>query len=59
MRALSASRRLVGDAQLARDEQAVRSLHVAVSGDTASSPNPEAPAETSHYVYTAGRWRIG
>lgn len=58
-RALAAARKAVGDAQLARDEDAINSLPVSVTGNHATSPNPESSGETSHYVYRAGRWRIG
>jgi hypothetical protein len=58
-RALATARGVIGDAKLARDEKAADSLDVTVSGDTATSPNPESPGESSHYVYRAGHWRIG
>jgi hypothetical protein len=57
-RALDGARRAVGDARLARDEQSIDALPVTVAGDRATSQNPEAQGETSHYVYRGGRWRI-
>jgi hypothetical protein len=57
--ALAAARSVVGAEKLAADEKTAASLHVTVSGGTATSPNPSAPGETSHYVYRNGHWRIG
>jgi hypothetical protein len=58
-RALDGARRIVGDARLARDERAIDASHITVAGDRATSTSPEAPGQTTRYVYRAGRWRIG
>jgi len=49
--ALDVVRKAVGITALARDEQQIDDLPITVSSDAAG--------ETSHYVYTGGRWRIG